>query len=67
MADYKGNCKVTVAEKEYELEDNDNIYIPKNTHQVENTGIENLSLLKFSLVWIMKEDIVRIGDDYGRI
>ena len=27
----KGNCKVTIAEKDYKLEDNDNIFIPKNT------------------------------------
>jgi mannose-6-phosphate isomerase-like protein (cupin superfamily) len=65
----KGNCKVTVAKKEYDLEDNDNIYIPKNTlHRIENTGTQELIFIEIQLgMDIKEEDIVRIEDDYGRI
>ena len=65
----KGNCKVTVGEKEYELEDNNNIYIPKDTiHRIENTGNQELIFVEIQLGKdIKEEDIVRIEDDYGRI
>jgi len=65
----KGNCKVTVDEKEHELGDNDNIYIPKNTlHRIENTGNQELIFIEIQLgMNIKEEDIVRIEDDYGRI
>ena len=65
----KGNCKVTVGEKEYELEDNNNIYIPKDTiHRIENTGNQELIFVEIRLGKdIKEEDIVRIEDDYGRI
>ena len=65
----KGNCKVTIAEKDYKLEDNDNIFIPKNTlHRIENTGNEELTFIEIQLgMDIKEEDIVRIEDDYGRI
>jgi len=65
----KGNCKVTVGEKEYELEDNNNIYIPKDTvHRIENTGNQELIFVEIQLGKdIKEEDIIRIEDDYGRI
>ena len=64
-----GNCMVIVDEKEYELEDNDSIYIPKNTlHRIENIGSEELVFIEIQLGKDLKEeDIVRIEDDYGRI
>jgi len=64
----KGSCKVTVGEKEYELKDNDNIHIPKNTlHRIENTGNQELIFIEIQLgMDIKEEDIVRIEDDYGR-
>ena len=65
----KGNCMVIVDEKEYELEDNDSIYIPKNTlHRIENIGNKELVFIEIQLGKDLKEeDIVRIEDDYGRI
>ena len=65
----KGNCKVTIAEKEHKLEANDNIFIPKNTlHRIENTGNQELTFIEIQLgMDIKEEDIVRIEDDYGRI
>ena len=65
----KGNCKVTVGDKKYDLEDNNNIYIPKNTfHRIENTGNQELIFVEIQLGKdIKEEDIVRIEDDYGRI
>ena len=65
----KGNCMVIVDEKEYELEDNDSIYIPKNTlHRIENIGNHELIFIEIQLGKDLKEeDIVRIEDDYGRI
>ena len=65
----KGNCMVIVDEKEYELEDNDSIYIPKNTlHRIENIGNQELIFIEIQLGKDLKEeDIVRIEDDYGRI
>ena len=60
---------VIVDEKEYELEDNDSIYIPKNTlHRIENIGNQELIFIEIQLGKDLKEeDIVRIEDDYGRI
>ncbi len=65
----KGKCMVIVDEKEYELEDNDSIYIPKNTlHRIENIGNQELIFIEIQLGKDLKEeDIVRIEDDYGRI
>ncbi len=65
----KGNCRVTVGEREYDLEDDNNIYIPKNTlHRIENTGNQELIFIEIQLGEdIKEEDIVRIEDDYGRI
>ena len=65
----KGNCKVTVGEKKFDLEDNSNIYIPKDTlHRIENTGDKELIFIEIQLGNdIKEEDIVRIEDDYGRI
>ena len=65
----KGNCRVTVGEREYDLEDDNNIYIPKNTlHRIENTGNQELIFIEIQLGDdIKEEDIVRIEDDYGRI
>ena len=65
----KGNCMVIVDEKEYELKDNDSIYIPKNTlHRIENIGNQELVFIEIQLGKDLKEeDIVRIEDDYGRI
>lgn len=65
----KGNCKVTVGEKKFDLEDNNNIYIPKDTlHRIENTGDQELIFIEIQLGSdIKEEDIVRIEDDYGRI
>ena len=60
---------VIVDEKEYELKDNDSIYIPKNTlHRIENIGNQELIFIEIQLGKDLKEeDIVRIEDDYGRI
>ena len=65
----KGNCKVTVGNKKYDLKYNDHILIPKNTiHRIENIGKEELIFIEIQLGKDIKEDdIVRIEDDYGRI
>ncbi len=65
----RGNCIVTVGKKKYNLEDNNNIYIPKDTlHRIENTGDQELIFIEIQLGKDIKEDdIVRIEDDYGRI
>ena len=65
----RGNCIVTVGEENYNLEDNNNIYIPKDTfHRIENTGNQELVFIEIQLgIDIKEEDIVRIKDDYGRI
>ena len=64
-----GKCKVTVGDKHHELNDNDHIYIPKNTfHRIENTGDNELIFVEIQLGDDIKEDdIIRIEDDYGRI
>tara|TARA_B100002019_G_scaffold241579_1_gene217626 strand:+ start:287 stop:1066 length:780 start_codon:yes stop_codon:yes gene_type:complete len=65
----KGKCKVTVGDKQQELNDNDYIYIPKNTfHRIENIGGDELIFVEIQLGHDIKEDdIIRIEDDYGRV
>ena len=65
----KGKCKVTVGDKQQELNDNDHIYIPKDTfHRIENIGGDELIFVEIQLGHDIKEDdIIRIEDDYGRV
>jgi len=63
-----GTARVTVGEKEFELEPDQSAYIPAETpHRLENPGSEPLHLIEVqSGDYLGEDDIERLADDYGR-
>lgn len=64
-----GVAKVRNAEKEFIVNVNESIYIPKNTiHRLENPGIIPLILIEVqSGEYLGEDDIERFEDEYGRV
>ncbi len=63
-----GTAEVTNGDKEVLLYENESIYIPLgNIHRLHNPGSIPLELIEVqSGSYLGEDDIVRIGDDYGR-
>ena len=64
-----GTAKVTRDEEELMIFENQSIYIPCGTkHRLENPGKIPLELIEVqSGSYLHEDDIVRFGDDYGRV
>lgn len=64
----KGTARVTCAEREFLLCEDQSTYIPLgNVHRLENPGLVPLELIEVqSGVYLGEDDIVRIEDVYGR-
>lgn len=64
----KGTAKVTLAEKEILLHENESVYVPKSiTHRLENPGKVSLELIEVQVgEYVGEDDIVRFEDVYGR-
>lgn len=59
--------EITVGEKIWQLEINEEIFIPiKTAHRVRNTGKEPARILEIWLGPSEENDIVRMQDSYGR-
>ncbi|MBY0280563.1 MAG: mannose-1-phosphate guanylyltransferase/mannose-6-phosphate isomerase [Alphaproteobacteria bacterium] len=63
-----GTAKVTKGEEEFLVFENESIYIPCGVqHRLENPGKIPLELIEVqSGSYLGEDDIVRLGDDYGR-
>ena len=64
----KGEAKVYLEEKIFNLSKGDTIFIAKGKkHRIENIGKKDLTLVEIQMgKRIFEEDIIRIEDDYGR-
>lgn len=64
----QGCARVTRGSEEFLLQENESIFIPKETiHRLENIGTENLEIIEVqSGEYFGEDDIVRFSDDYGR-
>lgn len=64
-----GTAKVTKGEEEFLVFENESIYIPCGVqHRLENPGKIPLELIEVqSGSYLGEDDIVRLGDDYGRV
>tara|TARA_B110000046_G_C12918838_1_gene366157 strand:- start:99 stop:1070 length:972 start_codon:yes stop_codon:yes gene_type:complete len=64
-----GTAKVTNGEKTFILSENESTYIPLGiTHALENPGKVPLEIIEIqSGTYLGEDDIVRIGDIYGRV
>jgi mannose-1-phosphate guanylyltransferase/mannose-6-phosphate isomerase len=65
----KGRARVTCAERQFDLNENESTYIPKGAvHRLENPGSEPLQLIEVqSGTYLGEDDIVRLEDSYGRL
>ena len=63
-----GTAKVTKGEEEFLVFENESIYIPCGVkHRLENPGKIPLELIEVqSGSYLGEDDIIRLGDDYGR-
>ena len=64
----KGVAKVANGEKEFFLKENESTFIPSDTlHRLENPGEGDLEMIEVqSGGYVGEDDIVRVGDQYGR-
>lgn len=64
----KGSCKIQVGKDILVLNENQHIYIPKETlHRIENIGKDNLHFTETQIgCYLGEDDIVRYEDDFGR-
>lgn len=64
----QGTAKVTIAENETILHENESIYVPKcSVHRVENPGKVPLEIIEVQVgEYLGEDDIVRFEDIYGR-
>ncbi len=65
----KGVAKITLNDKEFYLNANESVYIPKLAmHRIENAGQDWLEIIEVQTGEILDEsDIQRFDDEYGRI
>lgn len=63
-----GAAKVTIADKEIILHENESVYVPKSAmHRLENPGKTPLEIIEVqSGEYVGEDDIVRVDDSYGR-
>jgi mannose-1-phosphate guanylyltransferase / mannose-6-phosphate isomerase len=63
-----GAAKVTIADKEVILHENESVYVPKSAmHRLENPGRTPLEIIEVqSGEYVGEDDIVRVDDSYGR-
>jgi mannose-1-phosphate guanylyltransferase / mannose-6-phosphate isomerase len=63
-----GAAKVTIADKEELLHENESVYVPKSAmHRLENPGKTPLEIIEVqSGEYVGEDDIVRVDDSYGR-
>jgi mannose-1-phosphate guanylyltransferase / mannose-6-phosphate isomerase len=64
----RGAAKVTIADKEVILHENESVYVPKSAmHRLENPGKTPLEIIEVqSGEYVGEDDIVRVEDSYGR-
>ncbi len=64
-----GTAKVTVAENEFFLNENETVFIPKTIrHRLENSGALPLEVIEVQNGgYLGEDDIVRFADKYGRV
>lgn len=64
----KGTAKVTIADKELFIHENESAYVPKSTiHRLENPGKLPLEIIEVQNgEYVGEDDIVRLDDIYGR-
>lgn len=64
----KGTAKVTIADKELFIHENESAYVPKSTiHRLENPGKLPLEIIEVQNgEYVGEDDIVRMDDIYGR-
>jgi mannose-1-phosphate guanylyltransferase len=64
----RGTARVTISEREFDLKQNESIFIPQGSvHRLENRCSELLELIEVQLgSYLGEDDIVRISDEYGR-
>jgi mannose-1-phosphate guanylyltransferase/mannose-6-phosphate isomerase len=64
----KGTAKVTIADRELFVHENESVYVPKSTlHRLENPGKVALEMIEVQNgEYVGEDDIVRIDDTYGR-
>lgn len=64
----KGRIKTTIGEKEQILEENQSLYVPRNTvHRLENPTETPVELIEVQVGdYVGEDDIVRLEDIYGR-
>jgi mannose-1-phosphate guanylyltransferase/mannose-6-phosphate isomerase len=64
----RGAAKVTIADKEALLHENESVYVPKSAmHRLENPGKTPLEIIEVqSGEYVGEDDIVRVEDSYGR-
>jgi len=64
----KGTAKVTIADKETFVHENESAYVPKSTiHRLENPGRVPLEIIEVQNgEYVGEDDIERINDEYGR-
>ncbi len=65
----KGTAFVTVEERQFDLKENESVYIPVEArHRLENRKAEPLELIEVqSGEYLGEDDIVRFEDNYGRL
>ena len=65
----RGTAKVTVADKEVFVHENESIYVPKGAvHRVSNPGKVSLEIIEAQVgEYLGEDDIIRFEDIYGRI
>lgn len=65
----KGTAFVTVEKRQFELEENQSVYIPVEArHRLENRCVEPIALIEVqSGEYLGEDDIVRFDDHYGRL
>lgn len=64
----KGTAKATVGETEHTLQENESIYVPKETvHRLANPGADPVELIEVQVgEYLGEDDIIRLEDVYGR-
>ena len=65
----RGFAKVQVGTSIFSLQENDNIFIPKESlHRIENIGTDDLEFTETQIgEYLGEEDIIRFEDDYARV
>jgi len=64
----KGTAKVTIADKDMFIHENESMFVPKSTlHRLENPGKVPLEIIEIQNgEYVGEDDIVRVDDVYGR-